>query len=418
MNVILPQIGITLHVRSHGRHLADEAMVCNLLRGMLEARAQVVLPHPLIAETECQGGTLYLHRFPQVVEVTWLARPPRPSPLRTSLGMWLRACVAGASPAGSMHSEQDLPALILDPHGLLLLRVQGLAEWVSVRLEACDPQQVRQALVGVLRAKRPFVVTSPYTAEIGDGEVCYLLRLEQNWVSVSRGEREASPPREDWSLQRFLAPALRGRDGQRMTGILPPEVSVPTMVGRSFRKTGRVRPVGQFLSDLWAPDTTILAMSLERRAWVVQAGQLAWYVGLAKGRPAIVGVTDERFDLHRFPNTKVILTEHGDERFRLRIASEWERIVALPAIRRDLDTKFLMQRLKGQRHLVAADFGHIAVVATEEVTAVLRVRQRSAIILSVWPTCLDHPRGVEEAIGIYPMSEEGPAGYVAVAQQV
>ena len=136
--------------------------------------------------------------------------------------------------------------------------------------------------------------------------------------------------------------------------------------GRRFRQEIRLQESTHlditevFLNDLWAEGSIILAMSLERRSWVVQSRSLAWYVAVLNGRFTIIQVTDRHFDLHRFRNSQVILSEHGDERFRDRIASEWELLSGLPAIRRELDTKFLLHRLKGQKLLVSAAFGQVA----------------------------------------------------------
>jgi len=398
MRVNLPQTGVRLEVLSPNPHLRDERMLSTMLATLIETKVPVTLPTPLTAELSYDSGTLQLRRLSGYLLIEWFSRPPEATGITTSLGLWLRGCAAGIAPVGQMRSGRDLPALVVDPRGLLLLRIHGPDELVAVRPEGCDLMGLRQALAAAWRGRQRFVVTSPCSAELEDGDGCYILHLAEGVLRVTRAVRPIAPNGVAVEPRRFLGPVLYGRDGVRTQALKPEEIGIYNEVAHFFRRRPSANPAALFLHDLWATETTILPMSLERRSWVVQAKPHAWFATISGGRLNLVSVTDRRFDLHRFRNNDVVLTEHGDERFRSRIASEWELLVSLPHLRRNLDTKFLLQRLKGQRHVVAADFGYIAVLATPEVTAIFRVRHRSAIVLSVWPATLDHPRGVEEAV--------------------
>lgn len=408
MGLRLAELGIVLNLRKGGgkdRSLSAEAYF-EAVQELVHESARGYLQDLQTLEVAYKDGCMTFVREPGQVAVDWKSRLPRRTPGELSLGLWLRACVAGWAPAGQMQSSKDLPALIVDPRGLLLLRVQGLGDWLAVRSLKCDMQQVRLALTRACRGGGGFVMRSFGKAEIesGDGGVL-VFHVQREGVSISREARSLNPSDGRVAVRQFLLPCLRARDGTQVGGIVPAETRVFMDAGRRFRQRIRANQppdldiTEAFLYDLWAEGSTVLAMSVERRSWVVQAQAVSWYAAVLNGSFTITQVTDRRFDLHKFRNSQVILTEHGDERFRHRIASEWELLCGLPPVRRDLDTKFLLQRLKGQKLLVSADFGRMAVVATPEVTAVFRSsRGPTAVVASVWPTKLDNPRALEEAV--------------------
>ncbi|MFZ5815533.1 MAG: hypothetical protein ACOY93_09570 [Bacillota bacterium] len=371
---------------------------------MLRWKPWVSVQQDLSAELRFADGCLRLVRRPHAVLIEWAHRRPRPPLFVTTLGLWLRACVAGSAPAGRLRHAGDMPACIVDSGGLLLLRTPELTEWLAVRPNGCDLQQVRSALGRALRGQGAYSVRSPYEAEVEAEVGHFRLRLQQRWMTAVQQEGPVAPPGEPWPLLRFLKPCLYRRDGTPLARLRPADLGVFPEAGRSFRTRLRTsHPLGlditeAFLGDLWSPEAIVLGMTLDNRSWVVQTPEAAWSAAVTGGRLTITGVTDRRFSLHQFRNANILLTDHGDERFRLRIATKWELICGLPPVRRDLDTKFLLQRLKSQRHLVAAAFGRTVVLATTEVTAVLKTQGRSAVVVSVWPTHLDHPRAVEEAV--------------------
>ncbi|MFZ5827388.1 MAG: hypothetical protein ACOY94_24065 [Bacillota bacterium] len=408
MGLTLTEAGIVLNLRKGGQKDRSQAAdgYYAAVRRLVREKARGYLLDYQTLEIACQDGCLRFTREPGRVAVAWQSRPPRRTSVQLSLGLWLRACVAGASPAGSLLSPRDLPALIVDPRGILLLRVQGLGDWLAIRSLQCDPQQVRVALTRAVRGGGGFVVRSYCEAEIeaGDGGV-FVFHLQREGAAITYEGRPVLSSDQRVEVRQFLMPCLRGRDGAPEGGIRPAEMRVFMEAGRRFRQQIRLNRshdldiTEAFLYDLWAEGSTLLAMSLDRRSWVVQAKELCWYATVLNGSFTITQVTDRRFDLHSYRNSQVILTEHCDERFRDRIASEWELLCGLPVFRRNLDTKFLLQRLKGQRLLVSADFGRTAVVATPEVTAVFRrSKGRTAVVASVWPTVIDNPRALEEAV--------------------
>jgi hypothetical protein len=401
MRLVLPEIGIILHAEPgpKGRPLTEEG-VAVALRSLLRERARVSLVTPAFAEAAHDGGVLVLRRYPDFVRVEWFAQPPGASPATTSLALWLRACVAGPLPAGQLRSERDSPSLIMAPGGCLLLRVKGLSEWLAVGALGCDPLRLSAALADGCRNKAPYAVRSPYEAEVDGGDGLFILRLGRGRVTARWAERPLGPPGQPWTLRRFLLPCLRQRDGTSLTTLQPADIAVSAAAGSAYRRmTGQDLEIKEaLLRDLWAPETTLLAMSLPRRSWVLRGREFTWKLVIFHDRLAIAGVTDRRFELHRFRNSEVFLTNHGEERFRLRIATEWEQLCGITPLQRDLNTKFLLQRLKGQQHLVSADFGHFAVIATAEVTAIVKRSRAQLAVISVWPTRLDHPRAVEEAV--------------------
>lgn len=100
----MTELGIVLNLRRSGgkdRSQSAEAYF-EAVQHLVRESAWGYLQDLQTLEIAYKDGYLKLVREPWQVVIEWKSRLPRRTPGELSLGLWLRACVAGWAPAGQL----------------------------------------------------------------------------------------------------------------------------------------------------------------------------------------------------------------------------------------------------------------------------------------------------------------------------
>lgn len=251
-------------------------------------------------------------------------------------------------------------------------------------------EELQAALTEAIRGNMTVTVMGPDKAELAYRNGLIVLHRHNGNIGVSwrRKTGERGVPQ---SLTSWLAPCLRFPDGNLLYRHGGSHVKLSPDSIRHARRTWRFSAADlrqALLSDIIAPQSACYRMSLERKSWALrgQSGRV-WSLTDWGGNLAVVRVTDRPFDIHRYPNTAIDVTDHAAVRFRGRLATEWEANCGQHDVSGGVDAAFLLKRLKQQSPICTGHFGNQALLVTQELMAVLTVtRYHSAKVITVWRT--------------------------------